>query len=310
MSSKPIKAVLLLGFGGADSLEDVEPFVRNVLSGRAFNPEVIERAKERYRLIGGSSPLLSITRAQANAIVALLNSHGGEFEYRGYVGMRYWRPFIKDAVGMIKADGADEAVVAIMTPFQTLVATDGYRDAVADAVKALGAAPPMLFLTEWHIHPRFIDVIVEKIDEQLGAFQKREDALVIFSNHSLPVAALEGDPYELKIQQTVGEVLKKTGKLDYRVAFQSQGEGTREWKGPRTEDVIVEARKRKKAGVVVVPLGFVADHVETLYDIDIYFRKTAESLGLIFRRTSSLNTCPKFIRFFAEVIKKQAERTR
>ncbi|MBI5827705.1 MAG: ferrochelatase [Deltaproteobacteria bacterium] len=310
MSSKPIKAVLLLGFGGADSLENVEPFIRNVLSGRALRPELIEKAKERYRLIGGSSPLLSITQAQANAIVEILNSRGGEYEYRAYVGMRYWHPFIKDAVGRIKEDGADEAVVAIMSPFQTLVATEGYRDAVKDAVKALGGTPQTVYLTEWHIHPRFIDSIVEKINEQLSAFQKREDALVIFSNHSLPVAALEGDPYELKIQQTIGEVLKKTGKIDYKAAYQSQGEGPREWKGPRTEDVIVEARKRKKAGVVVVPLGFVADHVETLYDIDIYFRKTAESLGLIFRRTSSLNTYPKFIQFLAELIRKQAERTR
>lgn len=310
MSSKPIKAILLAGFGGADSLENVEPFVRNVLSGRTLRPELIEKAKERYRLIGGSSPLLSITQAQADAIAEALNSHGGEYEYRAYVGMRYWHPFIKDALGRIKADGAEEAVVAIMSPFQTLVATEGYRDAVKDAVKALGGAPQAVFLTEWHIHPRFIDSIVEKINEQLAAFRKREDALVIFSNHSLPVAALEGDPYELKIQQTVEAVLKKTGKLDYRVAYQSQGEGPREWKGPKTEDVIVEAGKRKKAGVVVVPLGFVADHVETLYDIDIFFRKTAESLGLIFRRTSSLNTHPKFIRFLAEIIRKQAEGTR
>lgn len=309
MSSKPIKAVLLLGFGGADSLESVEPFVRNVLSGRAVRPELIEKAKERYRLIGGSSPLLSITRAQADAIAEALNSRGGEYEYRAYVGMRYWHPFIKDAVGGIREDGADEAVVVIMAPFQTLVATDGYRDAVADAVKALGGAPQTVYLTEWHIHPRFIESIAEKIDEQLGAFPKREDALVIFSNHSLPVAALEADPYELKIHQTVGEVLKRTGRIDWKIAYQSQGEGTREWLGPKTEDVIAEAGKRKKAGVVVVPLGFVADHVETLYDIDIYFRKTAESLGLIFRRTSSLNTYPKFIRFLAELIRKQAERT-
>ena len=310
MSSKPIKAVLLAGFGGADSLDSVEPFIRNVLKGRTVKPELVERARERYKLIGGSSPLLSITRAQAKAIEDILNSHGGEYEYRVYVGMRYWHPFIKDTIGKIKEDGAEEAVVAIMAPFQTRLTTDGYRDDIAEAVEACGGAPQAVYLAEWHIHPRFIDLIVEKLDEQLSAFPKREDALVIFSNHSLPLGALEGDAYEMKIHQTVDEVLKKTGKIDCKVAYQSQGEGPREWKGPKTEDVIVEAKERKKAGVVVVPLGFVSDHVETLYDIDIYFRKTAESLGLKFKRTSSLNTGPGFIRFFAELIRKQAERTR
>jgi len=309
MSSKPIKAVLLVAFGGADSLENVEPFIRNVLKGRTVKPELVERAMERYKLIGGSSPLLSITQAQAKAIEDILNSHGGEYDYRAYAGMRYWHPFIKDTMGKIKEDGAEEAVVAIMAPFQTRLTTDGYRDDIADAVNAGGGAPQVVYVTEWHMHPRFIDAIVEKLNEQLSAFPKREDALVIFSNHSLPVSALEGDSYELKIHQTVDEVIKKAGKIDFKVAYQSQGEGPREWKGPKTEDVIIEARKRKKAGVIVVPLGFVADHVETLYDIDIYFRKTAESLGLKFRRTSSLNTDPKFIRFFAELIRKQAERT-
>ena len=309
MSSKPEKAVLLLAFGGVDSEADIEPFIKNVLKGRPVTPEMVEKAKERYRLIGGRSPLLDITKAQAKAVEEILNSDAGaRFTYRAYVGMRYWDPFIKDALAGIKKDGIGSAVAVIMAPFISRVATGGYEADVESALSAQGGTPEVGFTKPFHINLKFIDILAERINKELASFAARTDALVIFSNHSLPLSALEGDPYEMMIRQTVEEVLKKAGKFDYKVSFQSAGSGPRQWLGPRTEDVILEAKRAGKKGVVLVPLGFVADHVETLYDIDILFKTTAASVGLEFRRCPSLNTDPGFMELLADLVKKHTER--
>lgn len=299
------KAILLLAFGGADSLESVEPFVRNVLKGRPVTPELIEKTKERYGLIGGKSPLLEITNAQAGAIEEIANRGGAG--YKAYVGMRYWHPFIKETIEKMKADGVEEAVAVIMAPFPSRVATGGYQVDVNDAVEALGGSPRIEFIRHWHINARYIDVLREKIEKEL-ADEDKKDYLVIFSNHSLPVTALEGDPYEMQIHQTVDEVVKLIGPIDYKVAFQSRGSGPREWLGPQTESVIEEAARRGKKGVLVVPLGFVADHIETLYDIDILFREIAQSNGLVFKRAESLNATPKFMELLADIAVKHIEK--
>lgn len=304
MSTKGPIGVLLLAFGGADSVENVEPFVKNVLRGKPITPEVIEKTKDRYKLIGGKSPLLDITRAQSAAIDKALKEEGGN--YRMYIGMRYWHPFIKDTLAQMKADGIENAVACIMSPFKTMAATGGYNREVDEAVKAQGHTPNVKFIREWHQSSAFIETVIENLDKELGAFADKKDALVIFSSHSLPLSILEGDPYEMHINQTVAEIIKKTGPLDHKVAFQSKGGGPR-WIGPSTEEIIEGAKKAGKKGVIVVPLGFMADHVETLYDIDILFKGIAESSGLQFRRTASLNAAPKVMRHLAGLIKQTGE---
>ncbi|MBI5344472.1 MAG: ferrochelatase [Deltaproteobacteria bacterium] len=296
------KAVLLLAFGGADSPENVEPFVKNVLKGRPVTPDLIERAKERYALIGGKSPLLEITTAQAKAIEGLLKKAGLDFKV--YIGMRYWHPFIKDTLKRMKDDGVTDAVTLIMAPFTSKVAAGGYLADIEEAKKLIENPPRLEFILDWHVRPQFIDIIIEKMQEAMSGLE-RKDALVIFSCHSLPMALLEGDAYEMKIQQTAGEIARKA-PVDYRIAYQSKGSGPRDWLGPATEDVIAQAKIAGKESVVVVPLGFAADHVETLYDIDILFKETAESLGLIFKRSASLNTAPKFMELIAGLIKKNS----
>lgn len=296
------KAVLLLAFGGADSLENVEPFVKNVLKGRPVTPELVERAKERYALIGGKSPLLDITVAQANAIEGLLKKDG--LDYKVYIGMRYWHPFIKDTLKKMKDDGVEDAAVVIMAPFTSKVATGGYTTDIEEAGKALGHLPKLEFLSDWHVRPVFIDAVVDKIKEAMVGLDGKE-TLVILSCHSLPMALLEGDAYEMKIQQISGELMRRL-PLDYKIGYQSKGSGPRQWLGPFTDDLIAQAKKMGKKAVLVVPLGFVADHVETLYDIDILFKETAESFGLVFKRSASMNTTPKFIELIASLIKKRA----
>ncbi len=290
--------VLLLAFGGVESLDDLEPFLKNVLRGRPIPKGLLEKIRERYRLIGGKSPLLDITRAQAGAIEKLL----GE-KYRAYVGMLNWAPYIPDTLAQMKADGIKEAVAIIMAPFTSPVATGAYERTVEKTIKSLGREPRMKFLSNWHVNPRFLDIIIAKIDEALAGFEDRSKALVIFSNHSLPREMLEGDAYEMKIRQTT-DILAAKLDVESRTAYQSQGSTNVDWLGPKTEDVIEEAARQGKEGVVVVPLCFTADHVETLYDIDVLFKATAEKAGLRFARTTSLNTTPEFMTLLADIVKK------
>ncbi len=301
------KAVLILAFGGPGSIEEVEPFLQNIFKGRTIPPDILDRTIERYRIIGGMSPLLDITGAQAAAIEGLIKKAGGH--YRVYVGMRYWHPLIKDTLKKMRGDGVQEILAVIMAPFNSPLSTGGYMDEVELAVRAdYPGAMTVRWLHDWQLRPEFISLIADNVKEGLAAFAGKEDVLVIFSNHSVIMSALEGDPYQMKIDMSVAEIVKKI-PCEHRTGFQSVGRGNPlDWLGPRVEDLITGARKAGKKGVLIVPIGFVSDHVETLYDIDILFRGVAEKNGLAFKRCPSLNTNPVFMEMLANIIKASIER--
>ncbi|MFQ5464811.1 MAG: ferrochelatase [Thermodesulfobacteriota bacterium] len=304
MTTGEKKAALLLAFGGIEKTDDIEPFLKNILRGRPVSSVMLARTRERYEKIGGRSPLLDITRAQAAAVEKKLAEKGAA--QKVYVGMRYWHPYIKDTIEEIIGDGVTRVTAAVMTPFTSPVATGGYEDDMAQIQSAGGSDIRVDFIGNWHLAPLLLEAVVDNIKVAVGDADPA-DLLVIYSSHSLPREALEGDAYEMKINQTVA-VLNKMFPADHRISYQSQGTSTISWLGPSTDDMIEEAKKLGKKGVVIVPLGFVADHVETLYDIDIMYRNFAESLGLVFKRSASLNTSPKFIELLAQEIKNLSER--
>lgn len=306
-NDKRPKGVLLLAFGTADSIETIEPFLRNVLKGRPVTEEMVRRARERYGRIGGRSPLLDITGDQARALETELNKNGKQ--YAVYVGMRYWHPYIKDTIREMWADNIEEATAIIMAAHSSRAATGGYRYDVEDALKTTGGIPELRYLRDWHTHPLYVEGLAENIIGALPGLPPKEKVLTIFSAHSLPVPTSSGDPYVEKLKETIEEVIKRTGRMDHRLAFQSKGGGRMEWLGPEVETVMEEAKAAGKEGVLLVPLGFVSDHVETLYDIDVVFKEKAASLGLEFKRTASLNTTDKFINMLAGLVREGKTQT-
>jgi ferrochelatase len=297
-----MKALLLLAFGGPRSLDEVESFLTRLFRGRKPSSDQLERVKERYRLIGGSSPLQEITFKQAKALENSLDAKG--YPFKPYVGMRYGHPLIENTLKKIVEDGIREVVALPMAPFRSRASTGAYVEEVNQAKKNMGERIEISFVEGWHLHPLFLGAIQEKIEEGLIQFtpEERKRVHLIFSAHSLPKSLVENEPYVKDMEESVRAVLKKIEPLPWRLAFQSRGMGSEEWLGPDVESVLEELSKRKIQEILIVPIGFVSDHIEILYDIDILYQNRARLLGMQLKRTPSLNFSKGFIEALAAVV--------
>lgn len=297
-----MKALLLLAFGGPRSLDEVEPFLTRLLKGRNPSREQVERVKERYRLIGGSSPLLEITREQAKGLEDRLNSKG--FQFKSYVGMRYGHPLIEETMGEILRDAIREVIAIPMAPFRSRLSTGAYIEEVNQVKTNLQEIPKVSFVEGWYLHPLFIEAVRERIQEGLMQFkpEERKRVHLIFTAHSLPTSVIKNEPYIKEMEESVKKVLEGIEPFPWHIAFQSRGGGPEEWVGPDVESVLVKLSAEKVIEVLIVPIGFVSDHVEILYDIDIVYREKAKSSGIILRRSPSLNDSKHFIEALANVV--------
>ena len=300
-----MRALLLLAFGGPRSVEEVEPFLTRLFSGRRPSPEQLERVKERYQLIGGASPLPEITWGQAKRLEKKLNEKG--YSFKSYVGMRYGHPLIEETLREIHGDGIREIIAIPMAPFRSCASTGAYIEEVNRAQKDLGNGIKVLFIDGWYSHPLFIDAVREKISEGLVklAPEERGQVHLIFTAHSLPKSIVEKDPYAKDMEESVNKVLEGIEPFPWHIAYQSKGGGPGEWIGPEVESVLVELARENVKEVLIVPIGFVSDHIEILYDIDIGFQQKAESLGMTLKRTRSLNTSDLFIEALASAVEEQ-----
>jgi ferrochelatase len=297
-----MKALLLLAFGGPRSLDEVEPFLTRLFRGRKPSPGQLERVRERYRLVGGHSPLQEITFKQAKALESSLDSKG--YQIKSYVGMRYGHPLIEEVLKKILEDEIHEVIALPMAPFRSRASTGAYIDEVNQIRRNLGEKIEIYFVEGWHLHPLFIESVREKIEEGLTQFTPKERKRVhlIFSAHSLPSSMIESDPYVNDMEESVKEVLKRIEPIPWRIAFQSRGMGPEEWIGPDVESVLEELSKRKIREVLVVPIGFVSDHIEILYDIDILYQHKAKLLGIQLKRTPSPNLSKRFIEALTAIV--------
>jgi ferrochelatase len=302
-SRKPI-AVLLMAMGGPDSLENVEPFLRDVRGGRPTPPELIEEIRERYRATGGKSPAVGITREVARKLEQRLNEPGGE-RYRVYVGLRHWHPFIKETYAELLGDDPEQVIGFCMAPQQSSLSTGAYRNKVEEARASLQSDCPVSYVASWHRHPKLIAAIVENIHQALLTFPAdvREKVPVLFTAHSLPerIVAME-DPYPDEVKGTVEAVTTQLGGIPTRFAYQSQGRSAERWLGPTVESAIDDLAREGHRHVVVAPIGFLCDHVETLYDIDFELKQYAARRGIQLERMAMLNASAAMVETLASVL--------
>jgi ferrochelatase len=303
--------ILLMAYGGPDSLDDIEPYLLDIRGGRPTSQELIEEIKERYALIGGRSPLLDITRQQAEALETFLNRSGAG-HFRTYVGMRHWQPRIQQAVAQMAEEGIEQAVALVMAPHYSRMSTGAYFERLDEATRNLGVNLTFARIESWHNHPGLIAALAEKAGHALARFEADgSDALpkVIFTAHSLPARILDwGDPYDAQLRETAALLAGRLGLPGerWRFCYQSAGRSPEPWLGPQIGDVILELAQAGEKRLLVVPVGFVCDHVEVLYDIDIEGRQLAEAHGVRLERSESLNASPTFIAALADIVKRNA----
>ena len=306
-TTEPFTGILLLAHGGPDSIEDIEPFLANIRGGKPFPPKLLEEIKRRYRLIGSRSPLLELSRRQAAALEKELNATGERC--RVYLGMRNWNPFIRETMGEIAKDGVGRLIAMCLAPQNSRMSVGLYFKRVREAQEEVGLKTPTTFVESWHREPLLLDAFAEKLREALAAFPSVETEhgppLVVFTAHSLPEKILaEGDSYDRETKETAAAVAERLSLTNWRFAYQSQGATADPWLGPTVESTIEELSKAGCRRVLIAPIGFVSDHVEILYDIDIGFRQYAEKRKITLRRIESLNDSPAFIRAMASVVQK------
>lgn len=301
-------AVLMMAYGSPESTDDLEAYLLDIRGGRATSPELVEEIKERYELIGGRSPLLDLTKQQADALERELNRRAAEqdqvIRFRTYVGMRHWEPRIRAAVQQIWEDGIRTVVALVMAPHSSQLSTGAYFDRLREAMTDLGVDLDVIYIQNWHDQPGLIAAIAEKADAAMEQFEE-DDPYVVFTAHSLPSRILaQGDPYDDQLRETAHLLADSLDLEDGRWEFcyQSAGQSPEPWLGPQIETVITRLAEHGETDLLIVPVGFVCDHVEVLYDIDIAGQKLAEAWGVRLERSQSLNASPTFIAALAELI--------
>ncbi len=290
-------AILLMAMGGPDNLENVEPFLLDVRGGRPTPPELVEEIRARYRATGGKSPAVGITQDVATKLEQRLNEAGGE-RYRVYVGLRHWHPFIKETYAELLRDTPKHITGLCLAPQQSSLSTGAYRKKVEEARSALQNTCPVSYVGSWHRHPGLISAIIENIDHALLKFPAdvRATMPVLFTAHSLPECIVAmNDPYPDEVRGTVEAVTALLRGRPTRFAYQSQGRSGEQWLGPTVESVVDELARGGHRQVLVAPIGFLCDHVETLYDIDIELKQFAAGLGIQLERIAMLNDSPALL---------------
>jgi protoporphyrin/coproporphyrin ferrochelatase len=279
-------AVILMAYGSPTELSDIRPYLEDIRGGRPVSDAAVEELTERYRRIGGRSPLDDVTEAQRAALEK-------ELELPVFVGMKHWRPRIAEAADRAVSGGADTVVGIVLAPHYSKLSVEGYRERLE---AGLSGRAELRFVESWHTHEPYIAVLADRV--------RGTDAHVVFTAHSLPARILdEGDPYRDQLLETAQLIAERAGLDSWSFAFQSESPTGEPWLGP---DILVELETLHERGVrtvLVAPIGFVSDHLEILWDLDVEAREKAAELGLELDRIESLNDDPAFIRGLAHLVR-------
>lgn len=296
-------AVLLMAYGTPATLDQVGAYFTHIRGGRTPSPEAVAHLRERYERIGGTTPLLQITEDLAARLEDNLRAEGRP--RRVYVGMKHWHPHIAHAMRVMRDAGVRDVTAVVLAPHYSRLSVGAYRHEVEEAQQDLGNPFTLRFVERWHAIPAFLDMMAELVRAGLARFpaEVRGGVLVVFTAHSLPVRIREwADPYEDELRESSRAVAERVGLSDWRFAWQSAGGTGEPWIGPDILDYLDTLNGEGVRQVLQVPIGFLSEHLEILYDIDIEARDKAASLGMTLHRTELPNASPALVRTLAAVV--------
>jgi ferrochelatase len=301
-------AILLIAFGGPEKMDDVRPFLANVLRGRPVPPQRLEAVVHHYELFGGHSPLNAITFRQAKALQAALKQAG--FDLPVYVGMRNWHPYLHETLAQLSADGVRNALGVILSAQQSEAGWGRYKENVAAGQKQLeqlgASAPNVEYVPGWHKHPLFIDAVTDLTQHAFAAIpaERRAETPLVFTAHSVPTAMPGTQGYVEQIEAGARLVAESLGHACWSIAYQSRsGDPRTPWLEPDICGVLKQLAADGSQDVVVMPIGFVCDHMEVMYDLDTEAKQLADELGLHMHRAGTVNDHPLFIRMLTDVVR-------
>lgn len=298
------QAILLIAFGGPTSPEEIRPFLNRITKAIPIPPERLEEVARHYEAVGGKSPLNEITSRQADALRKLLNGRNTPLPV--YVGMRNSRPFFVETLKQMDGAGVNRALGFILSPHQTEASWERYHENITDARDELGGnAPAIDYCDGWHDHPLFIHCWVELIQSAFTRIphEPREWTPLILTAHSIPVAMAARSPYVEQLRTSARVIAEKLGHPRWSIAYQSRsGKPTDPWLEPDIGDALRQLAREGCDEVIVAPIGFVCDHVEVLYDLDIGAKQVANDLGINLIRVNCPNDHPTFIRMIGDII--------
>ena len=293
--------VFLMAHGAPESVDDIPEYLRNIRGGTESTSEIIQIISDRYEQIGGKSPLRKITEELCVRLESFLNQQGGQFKV--YCGMRNWSPYICDEVKRMKEDGIKRVVTICLAPQFSTWSTRLYFNVFKEALKSCDIEGlDVRYIGSWADHPLLIDAFEEKYQAALAKLEPKASVYTIFTAHSIPTESIElGDPYDEEFDKTVKKLVERVQPNNWFKAYQSQGMIPVPWLGPTVESVLDKIARQGSKTVLMVPVGFVCDHVEILFDIDIEFSEYAKERKLNLYRTESLNLSPTFVETLASV---------
>jgi ferrochelatase len=299
--------VLIMAYGGPDSLEDVPGYLADVRMGRTTSRAIVEEITDHYRLIGGSSPL----RARSLAQLAALSARLDPAVYRCYLGMRHWSPWIEDVVAAMAQEGITRAVGIVLAPHCSMMNTERYFQKITIGQELYGTSIEFAFVKSYHDSPPLLDALARRVVEGMERWpaDERGRVHVVFCAHSLPSRVIaEGDPYDAQLRETARQVALRSGlaPAQWSWSYMSAGKSPEPWLGPDLPDHLTELSQQGVRAVVCVPVGFVSDHVEVLYDVDVEAHERANAVGIRMERPPSLNDDPLFIEALAQAVTARA----
>lgn len=291
-----------MAYGSPNSLDEVGDYLAQVRGGRGSSQEEIEHLRQRYRRVGGQTPLLEITRSQADALEKKLLTDG--VPARVFFGMKHWHPFVEDVVEKISADNPPILVGVALAPHYSKLSIGGYEDTVRRGLVRKNSNIQFVMVKNWHTQPLLIKALSARVSKGLHEMTESGPTIVIFTAHSLPLRAVStDDPYGAQLLETSQLVANDANVTDWDFAFQSASGPDGTWLGPSLKEKISELSMRRIKQILVCPVGFVSDHLEILFDLDVEAKEYANSLGIALSRVPSLNVDPMFIEALGAVVR-------